>query len=136
MKIDLRKLYGLGKLNINEEVLIDSSYYINMNVRNMDKVKVQGEISVNYENNIELNLDLEGCFIMPCEITNEDVIVPFTTHIEEEILENTLNNNFYLDLSDILWENIVLEIPFKVVKEGAKIESFQGEGWKLSNEEA
>ena len=136
MKIDLRKLYGLGKLDINEDVFIDSSYYINMNVRSMDKVNVQGEISVNYENNIELYLDLKGCFIMPCEITNENVSIPFTSHIEEEILENTLKDNFYLDLSDILWENIVLEIPFKVIKEGAKIESFQGEGWKLSNEEA
>ena len=44
--------------------------------------------SVNYDNNIELELDLKGNFIMPCSITFEDVIVPFETHISEEILEN------------------------------------------------
>ena len=102
MKIDLRKLYGLGKLDINEEITIDESVYSKMNVRNMDKVKVVGLIKVNYENNIELDLDVSGNFIMPCEITDEDVNIPFTTHIEDEILENTLNDDFYLDLSNIL----------------------------------
>ena len=136
MKVDLRKLYGLGKLEVDEFVSIDSNFYTNMNVKSMDKVKVEGLISINYEDNIELNLDVTGNFIMPCEITGEDVIIPFNTHIEEEIVENTLNDNFYLDLSNILWENIVLEIPFKVVKEGAKIEKLQGEGWSLSTEEA
>ncbi len=134
MKIDIRRLYGLGKLTIDEEVTINEELYKRMNVLSMPKVKVTGESIVNYENNIELNLDVSGSFIMPCEITGEEVTVPFSTHIEEEILENTLNNDFYLDLSDILWENIVLEIPFRVIKEGAKIECLQGEGWELKED--
>ena len=134
MKIDLRKLYGLGKLEINEEITLDEPLYQKMNVRRMEQVKANGLISVNYEDNIELDLDVTGNFIMPCEITGEDVVVPLNTHIEEEILENTLNDEFYLDLSNILWENIVLEIPFKVIKEGAKIKCQQGEGWELSEE--
>ncbi len=134
MKIDLRRLYGFGKLTINEEAEINPELYHKMNVNNMDKVKIEGEIIVNYENNIEINLDANGKFIMPSEISGDDVEVPFNTHIEEEILENSLNNEFYLDLSDILWENIVLEIPFKVIKKGEKIECQQGEGWQLSEE--
>ena len=134
MKIDLRKLYGLGKLSINEDIDIKEDLYQNMNVKRMDKVNVQGNIIVNYENNIEIDLELNGNFIMCCEITKDDVVVPFNSHIEEEILENTLKDNFFLDLSDILWENIVLEIPFRVVKEGAEIECLQGEGWELSKE--
>ena len=134
MKIDLRRLYGMRELTIKEEVEIKEDLYSKMNVKKIDKVSVSGDIIVNYEDNIELNLDLMGNFIMPCEITGEDIVVPFNCHIEEEIMENTLNNDFYLDLSNILWENIVLEIPFKVVKEGAKINCLQGEGWKLSKE--
>ena len=42
-----------------------------------------------------------------------------------------INNNFYLDLSDILWENIVLEIPIKVVKEGVQLETSSGKGWSV-----
>ena len=51
--------------------------------------------------------------------------------IEEIIGENNINNNFYLDLSDILWENIVLEIPIKGVKEGVHLESSSGKGWSV-----
>ena len=134
MKIDLRKLYGLRKLNIDEEISIPDNYYQNMNVKKMEKVHAKGIISINYEDNIELNLDIKGIFIMPCSITFEDVEVPFNTKIETEIEENTLKDEFYLDLLDILWENIVLEIPFNVVKEGAKIETLRGEGWELSKE--
>ena len=136
MKIDLRKLYGISKLDIDEDIKLDKSIYSNMNIRDIIDLHINGLISVNYENNIELDLTVNGIFIMPCEITGEDVLVPFKTKIEDEILENTLNDNFYLDLSDILWENIVLEVPFKVVKEGAKIEATKGDGWCLSSEEA
>lgn len=135
MKIDLRKLYGLKKLNINEYVEIPSEYYEKMGVKSMEKVHISGSALINYENNIELNLKLEGVFIIPCQISFEDVECPFTTLVEEEILENNLKDEFYLDLLDILWENIVLEIPMKVVKEGVKIENLQGEGWMLFEED-
>ena len=47
------------------------------------------------------------------------------------IRADNINNNFYLDLSDILWENIVLEIPIKVVKEGVHLETSSGKGWSV-----
>ena len=133
MKIDLRKLYGIKKLDIDEDILIPEETYSKMNVKAMNAHAI-GTISINYENNIDINLNISGNFIMPCEITFEDVNIPFNTMVEEEILENSLNDDFFLDLSDILWENIVLEIPFRVIKEGAKIEAVQGEGWELSTE--
>ena len=134
MKIDLRKLYGIKNLDIDEDITVPEETYTKMNVKSMDAY-ANGTISVNYESNIEINLDISGTFTMPCEITNEDVLIPFKTNVEEEILENSLNDEFFLDLSDILWENIVLEIPFRVIKEGAKLEAVQGEGWELSTEE-
>ena len=135
MKIDLRKLYGLGKLEIKENIVIPEEYYKNMNVLSMDKVVVDGVVTINYEDNIELDLVVNGKFIMPCSITFEELEVPFSTRIKTEILENTLKNEFYLDLLYILWENIVLEVPFNVVKEGAEIKNLRGEGWELSKEE-
>ena len=134
MKIDLRKLYGLRKLDIDTAIIIPEELYSKMGVRKMEEVKVTGQIRINYEDNIELDLNLNGVFIMPCSITFEDVIVPFSLNVEDEISENTLNDEFYLDLLDILWENIVLEIPFKVIKEGAEIKCQRGEGWELSEE--
>ena len=55
--------------------------------------------------------------------------------IEEEIDQNKLNDEFFLDLLDVLWENIVLEIPVRVVKEGVKSEDLHGEGWELVTKE-
>ena len=134
MKIDLRKLYGLKELIIDEDITIPSDRYEKMNDKSLS-IQAKGIVLINIENNIEVNIDLSGHFIMPCEITKEDVIIPFKTNITEEIDQNSLNDDFYLDLSDILWENIVLEIPFRVIKEGAKLEAVQGEGWELSSEE-
>ena len=135
MKIDLRKLYALKKLSIDEEVIIPEEYYKNAGVRSLSKVKVNGDVTVNYEENIELHLNVSGEFIIPCAITLDDVIVPFNTFIEEEIDQNKLNDEFFLDLLDVLWENIVLEIPVRVVKEGVKSEDLHGEGWELVTKE-
>ena len=135
MKIDLRKLYALNKLSIDEEVIIPEEYYKNAGVRSLSKVKVHGDVTVNYEENIELHLNVSGEFIIPCAITLDDVIVPFNTFIEEEIDQNKLNDEFFLDLLDVLWENIVLEIPVRVVKEGVKSEDLHGEGWELVTKE-
>ena len=135
MKIDLRKLYALNKLSIDEEVVIPEEYYKNAGVRSLSKVKVNGYVTVNYEENIELHLNVSGEFIIPCAITLDDVIVPFNTFIEEEIDQNKLNDEFFLDLLYVLWENIVLEIPVRVVKEGVKSEDLHGEGWELVTKE-
>ena len=135
MKIDLRKLYALNKLSIDEEVIIPEEYYKNAGVRSLSKVKVNGDVTVNYEETIELHLNVSGEFIIPCAITLDDVIVPFNTFIEEEIDQNKLNDEFFLDLLDVLWENIVLEIPVRVVKEGVKSEDLHGEGWELVTKE-
>ena len=85
MKIDIRKLYGLKEINVDEDISIPQDYYTKMNVKTMT-AHATGKIIVNYENNIEIDLNITGEFIMPCEITFEDVSIPFSTTIEEEIL--------------------------------------------------
>ena len=134
MKLDLRKLYSLKKIDINEDIVFNNIDYKKMNITKINDIHATGYAKVNYEDNIELELDVNGSLVMPCAITLEDVIVPINVHISEEILENTLNNDFFLDLLDILWENIVLEIPIRVVKEGAKLESQKGVGWEIISE--
>lgn len=134
MKLDLRKLYSLKKLDIDEEINFDNIDYKKMNITKINSMHVSGYAKVNYEDNIEFELDVNGSITMPCAITLEDVIVPINVHISEEILENTLNDDFFLDLLNILWENIVLEIPIRVTKEGAKLESQKGVGWEIISE--
>ena len=134
MRLDLRKLYSLKRIDINEDINFNNIDCQKMNITKINDMHATGYAKVNYEDNIELELDVNGSLVMPCAITLEDVIVPINVHISEEILENTLNNDFFLDLLDILWENIVLEIPIRVVKEGAKLESQKGVGWEIISE--
>ena len=40
---------------------------------------------------------------------------------------------YILDISEILWENIVLEIPISITNVDSKNLRMQGEGWELKN---
>ena len=131
MKIDLRKLYSLASVDVDGTITFPEERLKSAGIIRLEDVSVHGKAIINYEDEIELDLDLSGKMYLPCAISLEEVEVPFATKIEEIIGENNVNNNFYLDLSDILWENIVLEIPIKVVKEGVHLETSSGKGWSV-----
>lgn len=131
MKIDLRKLYSLASVDVDGVITFPEERLKSAGIIRLEDVSVHGKAIINYEDEIELDLDLSGKMYLPCAISLEEVEVPFATKIEEIIEENNINNNFYLDLSDILWENIVLEIPIKVVKEGVQLETSSGKGWSV-----
>lgn len=131
MKIDLRKLYSLASVDVDGTITFPEERLKSAGIIRLEDVSVHGKAIINYEDEIELDLDLSGKMYLPCAISLEEVEVPFATKIEEIIGENNINNNFYLDLSDILWENIVLEIPIKVVKEGVHLETSGGKGWSV-----
>ena len=131
MQIDLRKLYSLASVDVDGTITFPEEKLKSAGIIRLEDVSVHGKAIINYEDEIELDLDLSGKMYLPCAISLEEVEVPFATKIEEIIGENNINNNFYLDLSDILWENIVLEIPIKVVKEGVQLETSSGKGWSV-----
>ena len=131
MKIDLRKLYSLASVDVDGVITFPEERLKSAGIIRLEDVSVHGKAIINYEDEIELDLDLSGKMYLPCAISLEEVEVPFATKIEEIIGENNINNNFYLDLSDILWENIVLEIPIKVVKKGVQLETSSGKGWSV-----
>ena len=134
MKIDLRKLYSLASVDVDGTITFPEEKLKSAGIIRLEDIKVTGKAIINYEDEIELDLDLSGKMYLPCAISLEEVEVPFTTKIEEIIEENNINGNFYLDLSDILWENIVLEIPIKVVKEGVHLEASSGKGWSVEED--
>lgn len=138
MKIDLFKLNNCNHLDIDCEVEFPREYYENMGIHEINDVKVKGSISISSVDEIEANLEVTGDFIMPCAVTLEDEIYEFKTNIEEK-LGNF--NDFYdnkqntLDILPFLWENIVSEVPMRVVKEGASIAKTFGDGWKFVSED-
>ena len=131
MEIDLRKLTTTKQIILNEEIIIPPDYYQGLGIIRMNPLKVTGEIKLNAANETQLNLNIQGTMILPCAISLEEVVYPFSCVVNEKVeTENQLN----LALLDILWENVVLEVPMKVVKPGLTTNNLKGDGWEFENE--
>ena len=139
MNIDITKL----KSGILEYIDIDFNYSFsseelkNTDIISLDNVNIKGDISYNY-GEYYISLDIKGEFILPCSLTLEPVTVPLNTHVEgnlEEILKEIGQNlTNTLDIFPIIWENILMEVPLKVVSD-KPITKTSGDGWKLITEE-
>lgn len=137
MKIDLNYLNRFGKIEIDSDFNIDESFYNDTDIRKLENLHVSGVVSVDYDDYINFELKITGRMILPCAITLADVPYDFDTNVEEnigkfeEIYKNTKNT---LEISEILWENIVLEIPIRVVSKDIKPSNTSGDGWELISE--
>lgn len=129
--------------NIENVIEIDNSLTFpqtdldNVGIRRLEEAKVKGFIIKIYEE-YELNLEITGNMILPCSISLVDVLYPIKINIHENIDENEeyfkiIDNS--LDIMPIVWQNIVVEIPMKVISPDVDHTLLKGDGWKLSNEE-
>ena len=75
---------------------------------------------------------------LPCAITLNKTRYPFELNINgavDELIENARNFTNTLDIFPIIWENILMEIPMRVVSESAHDVKLSGDGWKLITDE-
>ena len=136
MIIDITEL----NQNMKDEILIDSDIIFNeeqlesSEIKNLKNVHLAGTIFLNEESDACINGTLTGQMIIEDSISLEEVEYPFSIEIDEKIEKNIENFENTLDILDVLWQNIVLEVPlrFTSVNDYSK---FKGEGWKLLSEE-
>ena len=134
--------------NIDKFVSIDETYtftqdeLMGTDLIKLEDVRITGELLKNSLGNIELNVDVEGVMVLPCAITLKPVNYPFFITISgeiEELMENMEENerNFKntLDILPIIWENILMEIPMRVVSDDADLSNLKGDGWRVITEE-
>ena len=144
MEIDITKL----KSDILSSIDIDLTYSFSKeqlegtDLLKLDDVKINGIISKDSINEYTIDVDVEGVMVLPCAITLEPVDYPFNVKINgnleemlEEINENSKKIENSIDIFPIIWENILMEIPMKVVSEKAKDIKLEGDGWRLVTEE-
>ena len=137
MKLDLNYLNRFSKLEIDEDIIFDENYFEKSEIRKLNNVHVSGIVEVDYEDNINLSLNITGTMVLPCAVTLNDVDYDFSSEFEESLgkfEEIYKNNKNSLEISEILWENIVLEIPIRVVSRGAEPSNTSGDGWELISE--
>ena len=132
MQIDITKLltHYIDTIEINEEVKIPDNILENSLITKLENVNLDGELFLNEDDNLNLTGKLKGIMILKDDITLEPVEYTFETELEE-ILEKSKN---ILDITDILWQNILVEIPSKVRSTDEDI-NLEGNGWRVISEE-
>ena len=139
--------YDITRLNNNIDKLIDVDLTYSFNkdelegtdILKLDDVKINGQITKNSLGNIELDLNVSGIMVIPCAITLKPVNYPFNIDINgeyDELLEEKSKKfENTIDIFPIIWENILLEIPMRVVSEEAQDISMEGDGWTFTTKE-
>ena len=133
MKIDLFKLNNLSKCDINGEVTFDKDMFGTMDIIDIKDCYIDGELSINYDEDIYINAEIKGLFILPDAYTLEPIDYPFDVTIDENIgkYDDFYNKNKNtLDILPFLWENIVSEVPIKCTK-SEETPDLKGDGWSL-----
>ena len=100
---------------------------------------VNGVISKNSMKEIVLDLKVKGEMTLPCAITLKPTKYPYNIELKgtlRELLdefEEKFTNT--LDIFPIIWENILMEIPMRVVSPDAEGIELEGDGWRLVAED-
>lgn len=141
MIIELNKISNKG-IFLDEDVFIKKELYSKAPINDLKNVHIKGIIKYDYENNLLVDLNVSGVFNLNDTKTLDDIDYPFMCQIEEKItnIEKTYPN-FYeksqnrLDISEILWENIVLEIPIRATTSDNEDFNLVGNGWEYKNKD-
>ena len=132
MEIDLNILNVKSKVDIDMQVSFPKEDLNKAGILDMQKVNVKGNLTYNEEYILKVNI--KGEMTLPCSLTLEPVNYPFDIDIDEnidEFIENSKKTQKTIDILPIIWENILMEIPMKVISPNAKNMKTKGEGWEL-----
>ena len=140
MIIDLTKLNS----GIEEYTTIDLSYSFSKEelkdseILELNDVKIYGTISKNSLNDYYLDLEISGIMVLPCAVTlkpvNHDFNIKISDNLNEllsEIDKNIKKVENLLDIFPIVWENILMEVPMRVVSSDVSDVPLEGNGWKF-----
>ena len=133
--ISLLNTNVVDKLKINETVIFEDEYLKNENIISISPVKISGILNKIDTGELELNINVKGIMVLPCSVSLEPVEYPFSIVLNEIIDEKDENNLKKdintLELKPYLWENIVVEIPLRIVSDDAYKKEYKGDGWHL-----
>lgn len=134
--IDLNKLI-IKDLIVDEDIVFENKSLIN-GLKEVKNAHYNGTIKLNEEENIELDIILTGKMVLIDSISLNEFERDFELKIEETITEEDDNFKEYfnnlqntLDISEILWQNIVLEVPIRIRQDEEDI-ILEGDGWQLN----
>ena len=113
------------KIIIDNDVVINDELLKTSTIRRLNNVHFNGYLDRLIDDIYELFGTLSGTMILPDDITLEDYEYNFTSEIEEKTI----------DITEDLWQNILVEIPLKAVNDKNKDLTLEGDGWRLISED-
>ena len=138
---DIKKLKNnlVDYLDIEETINFTEDNLKNTEIKRLENVKVKGRITRLESSTYHITLNITGNMVLLCARSLEEVDYPIDIFIDKNIEEGEkdgenqviLQNS--LDIFTIVWENIVLEVPLRVVKEDASFLT-EGDSWILKDE--
>ena len=143
MNIDLLRLKNnVDKIiEIDQDITFNKDDFTGTDLIDLKDVHVSGNLTKDSMDDICLYLSVSGVMVLPCAITLEEVNHNFSFIIDdklENILEELKNDKKIentIDILPIIWENILMEIPMRVVSPNAKLDNLKGDGWRFVTDE-
>ncbi len=139
MEFNLNTINEKGII-VDQNVEFDSNYYENTVIKGIKNTYVKGKIYYSRTKEVIFEGSIKGQLLLNDANTNEIIPYDFSTEINEILYEdNNLDENLRsnsqnsLDLKQVLWQNIVLEVPLRFSKSD-KVDVSQGDGWKFISE--
>ena len=138
--IDLTRLNTgvVEYIDIDEDINIDDEKLNSSEIISLKNTKVVGSEGKEHY----LECEITGTMVLPCSMTLKPVDYEFNIKVEgimeelfEEIGEIVKNNQNTIDILPIIWENILMEIPIKVISPDAVNIEEKGDGWELITDE-
>lgn len=139
MEIDITKLKSgyESYVDINFNYSFKKEELEGTELLKLEDVHIEGILENSYDD-YHLDVEVTGTMVLPCSVTLKEVSLPFSVKIDEilgEYFENNQKNykrcENSIDIFRIIWENIVMEIPMKVVSPDAEDFKIEGDGWRL-----
>lgn len=138
MKIDIVNLIS-NKLSVKENLEFSLELLKNTEIKQLKNVCFEGSVYYDYNDNLLIEGQIAGIMVLEDAYTLELVDYNFSCDIEETItkeelksLKNIQKSENTLDITDILWQNIVLEVPISFSNK-KETPNLKGEGWELVN---
>lgn len=129
-----------GEFSFSDELVFPKEAFLKFNnLLDLKNVYVQGNGRlVIKDQRLYIDMKITGMMVLPCALTLEEVDYPFeieSTEVfsfdkpspDEDVHEVKKN---IVDITPIIFQNIMAEVPLRVVKEGAKVKT-EGEGWRI-----
>lgn len=127
MKIDLSALNYKDKIDINGNISFDEKYLEKSPIKKLESVSYEGYISRNSLDEYFINVHICGIMKLLDSVSLEEVDYPYDIDVDDEITDFIEKKQNSLDISEFLWQNIILEVPIRYTLCDA--EKLKGDNW-------